>query len=110
MVGGAMQSKVVVGVDGSAASDAAIHWAAHEAAMRGLPIKLINVVAPTLYSSAMAANDTITQGQEDQARQIIDEARRVVDEVPARSRGKSIPRCGTPVWCRRSSMHQTMRK
>jgi nucleotide-binding universal stress UspA family protein len=76
-----MQSKVVVGVDGSAASDAAIPWAAHEAAMRGLPIKLINVVAPTLVSSAMAPNDTITQGQEDQARQIIDQARRVVDEV-----------------------------
>ena len=82
MVGGAIQSKVVVGVDGSAASDAAIHWAAHEAAMRGLPIKLINVVAPTLLSSAMAPNDTITQGQLDQARQIIDQARRVVDEVP----------------------------
>jgi nucleotide-binding universal stress UspA family protein len=82
MVGGAMQSIVVVGVDGSAASDAAIRWAAHEAAMRGLPIKLVNVVAPTLVSSAMAPNDTITQGQEDQARQIIDRARRVVDEVP----------------------------
>jgi nucleotide-binding universal stress UspA family protein len=88
MVGGAMQSKVVVGVDGSAASDAAIHWAAHEAAMRGLPIKLINVVAPTLFSSAMAPNDTITQGQEDQARQIIDQARRVVDEVPGEKPGE----------------------
>jgi nucleotide-binding universal stress UspA family protein len=81
MVGRAIQPTVVVGVDGSAASDAAIHWAAHEAAMRGLPIKLINVVAPTLLSSAMAPNDTITQGQEDQARQIIGQARRVVDEV-----------------------------
>jgi nucleotide-binding universal stress UspA family protein len=82
MVGGAIQSKVVVGVDGSAASDTAIRWAAHEAAMRGLPIKLINVVPPTLLSSAMAPNDTITQGQLDQACQIIDQARRVVDEAP----------------------------
>jgi nucleotide-binding universal stress UspA family protein len=82
MVGGMMQSEVVVGVDESAASDAAIQWAAHEAAMRRLPIKLINVVAPTLLSSAMAPNDTITQGQLDHARQIIDQARRVVDEVP----------------------------
>jgi len=80
-----MQSKVVVGVDGSAASDAAIHWAVHEAVMRGLSIELINVVAPMLVSSAMAPNETITQGQEDQARQIVDQARRVVDEVPGGS-------------------------
>lgn len=82
MVVEAMQSTVVVGVDGSAASDAATRWAAHEAGMRGLAINLINVVAPTLLSSAMAPNDTITQAQLDQARQIIDRARRVVDELP----------------------------
>lgn len=82
MVAGAMQSQVVVGVDGSAASDAAIRWAVQEAALRGLSINLINVVAPTLLNSVMAPNDTITQGQLDQARQIIDRARRVVDELP----------------------------
>jgi nucleotide-binding universal stress UspA family protein len=82
MIGGARQSAVVVGVDGSAASDAAVHWAADEAAMRGLPIKLINVVAPTLLSSAAAPNHTIRQDQLDQARQILDQARRVVDEAP----------------------------
>jgi nucleotide-binding universal stress UspA family protein len=82
MVVDAMQSTVVVGVDGSAASDAAIRWAAHEAGMRGLPINLINVVAPTMLSSAMAPNDTITQAQLNQARQIIDRARHVVDELP----------------------------
>jgi nucleotide-binding universal stress UspA family protein len=82
MIGGAIQSAVVVGVDGSAVSDAAVHWAAHEAAMRGLPLKLINVVARTLLSSAAAPNHTIRQGQLDQARQILDQARRVVDEAP----------------------------
>ena len=76
----ATRSEFVVGVDGSVASYAAVSWAAHEATMRGLPIKLVHVVAPTLMSSTMAPNDTITQEQEDKARQILDQARRIVDE------------------------------
>jgi nucleotide-binding universal stress UspA family protein len=77
----AMRSNVVVGVDGSPASDAAVRWAAREATMRALPIKLINVVAPTLVSSAMAPNHTITQGEELRARQILKQARRMVEEL-----------------------------
>jgi nucleotide-binding universal stress UspA family protein len=72
---------IVVGVDGSPASDAAVRWAAREAMMRVLPIKLINVVAPTLVSSAMAPNHTITQGEELRARQILKEARRIVEQL-----------------------------
>ena len=68
----ATRSEFVVGVDGSVASYAAVSWAAHEATMRGLPIKLVHVVAPTLMSSTMAPNDTITQEQEDKARQILE--------------------------------------
>ncbi len=77
----AMRSDIVVGVDGSPASDAAVRWAAREAMMRVVPIKLINVVAPTLVSSAMAPNHTITQGEEHQARQILKQARRIVEEL-----------------------------
>jgi nucleotide-binding universal stress UspA family protein len=71
---------IVVGVDGSSASDAAVRWAAGEAMLRALPIKLINVVAPTLVSSAMAPNHTITQGEEHRARQILEKARQIVQE------------------------------
>jgi nucleotide-binding universal stress UspA family protein len=49
--------------------------------MRVVPIKLINVVAPTLVSSAMAPNHTITQEEERQARQILKQARRIVEEL-----------------------------
>ena len=83
MVRDALPSKLVVGVDGSAASDAAVRWAAREATMRRLPIELLNVVAPSLISSTMAPNDTITQGQETRAREIFGRARRIVDELSA---------------------------
>jgi nucleotide-binding universal stress UspA family protein len=40
----ATRSELVVGVDGSVASYAAVSWAAHDAAMRGLPIRLIQLL------------------------------------------------------------------
>jgi nucleotide-binding universal stress UspA family protein len=82
----AARSNIVVGVDGSPASDAAVRWAAREATMRVVPIKLINVVAPTLVSSAMAPNQTITQGEELQARQILKQARGIVEELASEKR------------------------
>lgn len=75
----AAMSNIVVGVDGSPASDAAVRWAVRDAMMRVVPIKLINVVAPTMVSSAMAPNHTITQGEEYQARRILNSARRIVE-------------------------------
>ena len=74
-------SGLVVGVDGSGASDAAVRWATREAVMRRVPMELVTVVAPILASSTMGPNDTLTQGQEDQARQMVERARQIVDEV-----------------------------
>ena len=81
--GGPMEpvpSQVVVGVDGSAASDAAVRWATQEATIRRLSLKLLHVVAPSVLDSTMAPDGTWTQRQEDQARQIIEQAQRIVDE------------------------------
>jgi nucleotide-binding universal stress UspA family protein len=43
----------VVGVEGSAASDAAIRWTARVAVMRSLPTTLAHVAVPTMMSSTM---------------------------------------------------------
>jgi nucleotide-binding universal stress UspA family protein len=37
---------IIVGIDGSPASDAAVSWAAHDAAIRGLPLALVHVENP----------------------------------------------------------------
>jgi nucleotide-binding universal stress UspA family protein len=54
--------------------------------MREIPIKLINVVVPTLVSSAMAPDRTITQGEEHRARQTLGQARRIVEELAGEKR------------------------
>jgi nucleotide-binding universal stress UspA family protein len=80
MSAGITRSRILVGVDGSSASDAAVRWAAREAAIRRLPITLIHAVAPTPIDSTMAPNGTIPQLRLDQARQILDQARRIAAE------------------------------
>ena len=37
---------IIVGVDGSPASDAAVRWAAHDAVLRGVPLTLMHVEDP----------------------------------------------------------------
>lgn len=86
MSSSATQSELVVGVDGSAASYAAVSWAAHEAAIRRLSVTLLHVVAPTMISTAEAPNDTITTRQEAKARQVLERARRAVDEQTGEAR------------------------
>jgi nucleotide-binding universal stress UspA family protein len=76
---GTRRSTILLGVDGSAASDAAIRWSVQEAVMRRQPIELLHVVAQTLISSA--DGPTITQWQIDRARQILDRSREIAEKV-----------------------------
>jgi nucleotide-binding universal stress UspA family protein len=79
---------LVIGVDDSAASDAALRWAAREAGLRALPLTLLHVVAPRLADSTMGpTGGGPTQWQEDRAGQVVDRAREIVDDVA----GQTLP-------------------
>jgi nucleotide-binding universal stress UspA family protein len=46
MASAAKRYGIIVGIDGSPESDAAVSWAAHDAAMRGIPLTVVHVESP----------------------------------------------------------------
>jgi nucleotide-binding universal stress UspA family protein len=76
---------IVVGVDGSAASNAAVSWAAREAAMRNVPLTLLhmlNAFVPTSPQIPMSSG--VAVWQEDDGRQVLEHAAKIAkDAVPA---------------------------
>jgi nucleotide-binding universal stress UspA family protein len=77
---------VLVGVDGSPESDAAVSWAAREASMRHEYVTLMHVVQPVAVSWPVSPERaTVAEWQEENARHAIDQARevlRVVSDQP----------------------------
>ena len=81
MPSGRTQSTIVVGVDGSAPSDAAVRWAVGESVMRELPITLIHAVPPAPIDSTMAPDGAIPEVRLDQARQVVEHSREIAAEL-----------------------------
>lgn len=71
---------VVVGVDGSEGSHAAVRWAAPEAVRRGLPLRLVHAAVPTHLPTMRSFAATATADWRDAARKVagdgVDTARR----------------------------------
>lgn len=66
---------ILVGVDGSPESDAAVSWAAREASLRHEPVTLMHVVQPVVGSWPISPEQaTIAQWQNENARHAIDQA------------------------------------
>ena len=78
---------ILVGVDRSASSMAAVNWAARDAAMRNVPLTLMHVVAPVVPAVAPWPEIPIPQDyferQDDKARRILEDARRAVADSTA---------------------------
>lgn len=76
---------IVVGIDGSAPSTAAVEWAAREAAMQNVPLRLVHVVPPDAALAGPWPRPPLppefSQRQEDRTRQIIEDAHKVALEA-----------------------------
>ena len=74
-----IRTGILVGVDGSAESDAAIRWATHEAVMRRAALTLAHVVAPVVASWPMGPmHANITEWQQDNAQHVLEQALKTV--------------------------------
>jgi nucleotide-binding universal stress UspA family protein len=75
------KNAIVVGVDGSAGSDAAIRWAAGEATLRAAPIILVHIVPPLVVAWPVGRiQGNIKQWQYDNARHVVEQARKTLEE------------------------------
>jgi nucleotide-binding universal stress UspA family protein len=78
---------ILVGVDRSASSMAAVNWAARDAAMRNVPLTLMHVITPVVPAVAPWPEIPIPQDyferQDDKARRILEDARRAVADSTA---------------------------
>lgn len=85
MTGVERNSGVIVGIDDSPASKVAVCWAARAAALRGVGLRLVHVIADTAN-----AWPELPQGFEpwrrDQGQKLLEEARAVVEECTAADR------------------------
>ena len=76
---------ILVGVDGSVPSNAAVCWAAREAAMRHIPLSLVHMVkavVPVYPEMSLAADASVLQN--DEGRRVLEHAVKIAeDAVPA---------------------------
>jgi len=76
--------EIVVGIDGSATSNAAIRWAAHEAGMHNVPLRLVHIApAPSITNVMVPVPTEFEEWQVTQARQVVREATELVAQVAA---------------------------
>jgi nucleotide-binding universal stress UspA family protein len=87
----AQRRGIVVGVDGSAPSNAAVTWAAHEAAMRNVPLTLVhmlNAYVPAFPQIPLASG--VAVWQEEDGRQVLEHAVKIAEGAVKTGRQISI--------------------
>lgn len=73
---------ILVGVDGSAASNTAVCWAAREAAMRHIPLTLVHVVKAVVpVYPEMSLSADAAASQHDEGRRVLEEAVKIAEDV-----------------------------
>ena len=90
--------EIVVAVDGSAPSGAAVRWAARESLLRTVPLKLVHIVAaPAVTSVLKPVQVGIGQWQDEHAQQIVSEAADLVQSI-AKDAGAPANISGTEIY------------
>lgn len=79
---------IVVGVDGSSPSIAAVEWASHDAEMRNAPLKLVYVSEPVPEFSSPSADDSAAEQEYEQ--HLLEEARKIAVEATSAGRTPEI--------------------
>ncbi|MER7210481.1 universal stress protein [Streptosporangium sp. NPDC000239] len=69
-----MTAHVVVGVDGSPASQAAVEWAADDAVRRGRPLRIVHVCAPWIYDIPLQTPPGFRDSMTEYCQEILDTA------------------------------------
>lgn len=73
---------IIVGVDGSPASDAAVSWAAHDAVMRGVPLTLMHVQDPIARTWSQAkVLEEVAGWQEAEGRGVLANASKIAHDI-----------------------------
>ena len=82
---GTKQRGIVVAVDGSSASDAAVVWAVRDAALRNVPLTVVHaVVTPTATWPPTAYPESLAVRREDQGKKAVMQAVKLAEEsMPA---------------------------
>jgi nucleotide-binding universal stress UspA family protein len=77
-----MDYGIIVGVDGSPASDAAVCWAAHDAVIRDIPLTLMHVANPAASTWSQAPLlDEFAGWQEAEGRSVLANALKIADDA-----------------------------
>ena len=72
---------IVIGVDGSAASDFAVRWAARDAAMRHIPLTLVHMVNAVTMWPQVPMSAQAVEWQEDDGRRILEAAVTIAEDA-----------------------------
>ncbi len=91
MSGSSTEYGILVGVDGSPESHAAVRWAAAEAVMRDAPVTLMHVIAPIVVTWPVKYLEaSYAEWQEDNAQHVIEQAQKTVEAASGDSQPPAV--------------------
>lgn len=108
----AENAAILVAVDGSPGSDAAVIWSAREGLRRKVPVTLLHVIAPLMVTwSSPVAESSVADVQEDSSARVLEHARLMFESaledpssVSLRAESRPSPVVGTLAEASRSAL------